>query len=327
MPRKLRLEYPGAIYHVINRGNYRSWVFESEGAKKSFQKALFEACERAGWKLHAYAIMGNHYHLAVETPEPNLSEGMRWLQSVFALRFNRFRREHGALFQGRFKAIVVEDYEQLGWLCHYIHLNPVRAKVCEVAELKALEYSSYWLLRKRRLRPKFLSFEACLEGAGGLADGSYGWKKYEQYLEWLSEDEPRMKSMKFDQMSKGWAMGSKEFKIALLDDEKRLSASIELGDSDAREARELAWEKSLLECLRIVGRAAGDSVAGRKSEDWKVAVAGYMKLKRLCRNGWLAERLGMGSESGVSRYVSQMQSGERKGAKETFDRIIAKIKH
>jgi len=73
MARKLRLEYPGAIYHVINRGNYRSWVFEREGAKKSFQKALFETCGRAGWRLHAYAIMGNHYHLAVDTPEPNLS--------------------------------------------------------------------------------------------------------------------------------------------------------------------------------------------------------------------------------------------------------------
>ena len=90
MSRKLRFEYPGAIYHILNRGNYRSWIFESEGAKKSFEKTLFEACEYAGWKLHAFVVMGNHYHLALETPEPNLSEGMRWLQSVFAMRFNRF---------------------------------------------------------------------------------------------------------------------------------------------------------------------------------------------------------------------------------------------
>ena len=109
MPRSLRFEYAGAVYHGINRGNYRNWIFESEGSKDSFQKCLFEACERAGWILHAYCIMGNHYHLALETPEPNLSVGMKWLQGVFAARYNRFRKERGALFQGRFKSILLEE--------------------------------------------------------------------------------------------------------------------------------------------------------------------------------------------------------------------------
>ncbi|MDZ7882885.1 MAG: transposase [Mycobacterium sp.] len=70
MPRPPRFEFPGAIYHVLNRGNYRAWVFEDDGAKASFQKCLFEACEFAGWTLHAYCVMGNHYHMAIETPEP-----------------------------------------------------------------------------------------------------------------------------------------------------------------------------------------------------------------------------------------------------------------
>ncbi|MDA1069207.1 MAG: transposase, partial [Verrucomicrobia bacterium] len=75
MARKVRFEQAGGFYHVINRGNYRSWVFETEGSRKSFEKTLLEACKRSGWILHAYCVMGNHYHLAVETPEPNLSEG------------------------------------------------------------------------------------------------------------------------------------------------------------------------------------------------------------------------------------------------------------
>jgi len=78
MSRKLRFEYPGAIYHIINRGNYRSRIFQSEGAKKSFEKTLFEACEYAGWNLHANLVMSDQYHLALETPEPNLSAGMRY---------------------------------------------------------------------------------------------------------------------------------------------------------------------------------------------------------------------------------------------------------
>ena len=92
MARKVRIEYAGACYHVINRGNYRSWIFESEGARVSFVKCLQEACEAMGWRLHAWVLMGNHYHLCLETPEANLVEGMRWLQSTFANRFNRFRK-------------------------------------------------------------------------------------------------------------------------------------------------------------------------------------------------------------------------------------------
>jgi putative transposase len=139
MPRSLRFEYAGALYHVMNpsseknyaetcRGNYRNWIFEDEGSKDSFQKCLFEACESAGWILHAYCIMGNQYHLALETPEPNLSVGMKWLQGVFATRYNRLRKERGALFQGRFKSILLEE-DRLGALCSYIHLNPVRARI------------------------------------------------------------------------------------------------------------------------------------------------------------------------------------------------------
>ena len=75
MARKLRTETEGGLFHVINRGNYRKWIFAEEGAKAAFERALFESCERAGWVLHAFCIMGNHYHLALETPRGNLSEG------------------------------------------------------------------------------------------------------------------------------------------------------------------------------------------------------------------------------------------------------------
>ncbi|MBK8475737.1 MAG: transposase [Opitutaceae bacterium] len=91
MPRKLRLEFPGACYHVINRGNYRADVFATEGAKSAFEACLFEACEKSAWKLHAFVIMTNHYHLALETPDGNLVAGMQWLQATFANRFNQVR--------------------------------------------------------------------------------------------------------------------------------------------------------------------------------------------------------------------------------------------
>jgi len=104
MARKLRLEFPGACYHVINRGNYRTALFQTAGARAAFEACLFEACAKSGWLLHAFVIMRTHFHLAIETPGGNLVSGMHWLQCTFATRFNRLRDERGHLFQGRYKA-------------------------------------------------------------------------------------------------------------------------------------------------------------------------------------------------------------------------------
>lgn len=81
MARKVRIEYPGAFFHVINRGNFRSWIFETGGARRSFCECLTMGCEAQGWRLHAWCLMGNHYHLLIETPQPNLVDGMKWVQS------------------------------------------------------------------------------------------------------------------------------------------------------------------------------------------------------------------------------------------------------
>ena len=105
----MRIQHEHALYHVINRGNYRRDIFSSRGAARAFSRLVGEACERHGWQLHAYVVMRNHYHLALETPQPNLVEGMHWLQSTFGTRFNRYRSERGHLFQGRYQALLVED--------------------------------------------------------------------------------------------------------------------------------------------------------------------------------------------------------------------------
>ncbi len=101
MARRLRIQYDGALYHVLNRGNYRRDVFETVGAVQAFVSVLVEAVSRYGWWLHAYVVMQNHFHLAVETPRANLVEGMHWLQGTLATRFNRYRDERGHLFQGQ----------------------------------------------------------------------------------------------------------------------------------------------------------------------------------------------------------------------------------
>ena len=104
MAPRLRIQYEGALYHVINRGNFQHDAFQSAGAAKAFVATLGEACERHAWRVHAYVVMRNHYHVARETPLANLVDGMHWLQRKFSSRFLRFRRLRGHVFQGRYQA-------------------------------------------------------------------------------------------------------------------------------------------------------------------------------------------------------------------------------
>ena len=141
MARSLRLEFPGAIYHVTSRGNARSSIFINDEDRVLFQICLGEAVTRFRWHCHAYCLMDNHYHLLIETPEGNLSAGMRQLNGLYTQRFNRHHERVGHLFQGRFKAIVVDRDSYLLELCRYIVLNPIRAGMVE--NLDHYVWSSY----------------------------------------------------------------------------------------------------------------------------------------------------------------------------------------
>lgn len=152
----LRIEKANGVYYVINRGNYRQDLFINEGAHLSFERCLFEACEKCGWVLEGWCVMTNHFHLVIRTPEGNLVYGMKWLQSTFANRYHRFRKVHGKLFQGRYKSLIIEDESYLGALLHYVHLNPVRAGMVDVSELGGYRWSSYWYLRHPSKRPEFI---------------------------------------------------------------------------------------------------------------------------------------------------------------------------
>jgi REP element-mobilizing transposase RayT len=107
MPRKLRMEYEGAIYHVMSRGNRRENIFRDEADRERFLGTLAEACGKTGWQVHAYCLMRNHFHLVLETPQANLVAGMKWLLGVYTKRFNIRHKQCGHLFAGRYKALVV----------------------------------------------------------------------------------------------------------------------------------------------------------------------------------------------------------------------------
>lgn len=141
LSRPLRIEYPGAVYHVTARGNAREAIFKDDTDRKNFLVVLGKIVERYHWLCHAYCLMGNHYHLLIETPDGNLSQGMRQLNGVYTQTFNRRHRRVGHVLQGRFKAILIDKDSYLLELGRYIVLNPVRAK--RVKHPKHYAWSSY----------------------------------------------------------------------------------------------------------------------------------------------------------------------------------------
>ena len=126
MARPLRIDYAGGWYHLTSRGNERRRIYRDDGDRAHFLELLEELVLRFRWRLHAYVLMENHYHLMVETPEANLSAGMHWLQVSYSVWFNRRHSRVGHLFQGRFKGIVLDRDTWGVALSHYMHLNPVR---------------------------------------------------------------------------------------------------------------------------------------------------------------------------------------------------------
>jgi REP element-mobilizing transposase RayT len=304
MARKLRLEAEDGIYHVLNRGNYRSDIFRSDKTKAAFLQCLGEACGKTGWRIHAWCLMSNHYHLAVETPRANLVGGMQWLQGTFSTRFNRLRGERGHLFQGRYKSLLVDPAGGLGPLCHYIHLNPVRARVRPVAQLPAWPWSSLHWLMAPRLRPAWYAPDTALQHAGGLKDTPAGRAKYLDYLAWLAEDEPARKEQRFAEMSKGWVIGSASFaKETVRAHAATLGRGRRMTD-EPRGAQEAVWRETLAELLRKLRRTEADLAAAGKSAGWKLALAAALKARTTATNRWLGTALHLGNLHEVSRKVA-----------------------
>lgn len=301
MPRPPRLEFAGAHYHVLNRGNYRSHIFARAGARTAFLATLAETAAKQAWRVHAWAVMANHYHIALETPQPNLVEGMQWLQSTFALRFNRLRHENGHLFQGRYKSILIERGPALGALCHYIHLNPVRAHLCTVEQLAVWPWTSLTWLHNPSQRPAWYDVDTALRHSGEQPDCAAGWNRYLTYLSWLHETDSARKAAHFDHMSKGWAIGSTTFQASLA------AERLEPDQRSATHARSLTIaqaEALIAHQLRQLGRSAEDLRHDSKSAPWKIALAASVKQQTLVTNRWLGERLHLGSLHQVSRKLS-----------------------
>jgi REP element-mobilizing transposase RayT len=309
MARRIRVEYEGALYHVINRGNYRRDVFATAGASTAFETALEEACDRHGWLVHAYVVMGNHYHVALETPRPNLVDGMHWLQSTFATRFNRYRAEHGHLFQGRYRALLVEDAANLVRVINYIHLNPVRAMIVPAGQAAAFPWGGL-----RRLislpRPAWLVASPLLPQLG-LEDNAHGWARYLTYLSELAGDPAEQERQGFAELSQGWAIGTLGWKQAVARENSHLRLEAGLLRDERRELKEIEWRTALKAALRAARRTESDLVDEPMMAPWKIALAAQLREEVAAPYSWLVHALSLGHPTTLRSSVWRLRDVQR----------------
>ena len=187
MARPLRIQFPGAIYHVTSRGNAGQAIFIDDEGRDRFFDVLSIVVERFNWLCHAYCLMGNHYHLLIETLNGNLSKGMRELNGVYTQGFNQRYRRVGHLFQGRYKAIIVEKDNHLLSLCRYVVLNPVRVGLIKRPE--QWRGSSYRATIGLVKRPSFLTDDWIVSQFGGRK--RMATEKYRRFvMEGIDKESP-----------------------------------------------------------------------------------------------------------------------------------------
>ena len=309
MARSIRIQFAGARYHIINRGNYRLNLFSTHKTAEAFTKALFEACDRCEWWLHAYVIMSNHFHLCLETPQANLVDGMHWLQSSFANRFSKFIGERGHVFQGRYKSLILDGDFSLLKVVDYIHLNPVRANLISVDQLKNFKYSSFPKYFGKHRHPR-LRCEDFLKEAGGLESGLAGMRRYHLRLKGIMEESPQKRKELFSGLSQGWYIGSKEGK-------RLLSEEVKQGEIQASKAAQeaLANERGLellKSGLKALKKSNLDVEKDRKSVQWKLALASWIKERSPVQNRDISEHLNMGHPATMSNNISAYRKARQK---------------
>ena len=296
MPRKPRIEYPGAIYHVMSRANGKGKIFETDVDRQDFIKTLAEACGKTGFEIHAYCLMSNHFHLVVETPHGNLVAGMRWFLSAYTLRFNLRHKRFGHVFSGRYKALVMDGSGNgyLRTVCDYVHLNPVRARLLR-AEQRLLEYpwSSFgWYLAAPPHRPAWLRVDRLLGEHGIKQDSAAGRQEFERRME--ARRAVESDENEWQRIRRGWCLGPAEFKASLLD---RMEGR--LGEHHAgefkRESAESKAERIIQEELKRLKWQQKELRQRAKSDSAKLAIAARLRRETTLTLPWIAARLHAGT--------------------------------
>jgi putative transposase len=298
MARRLRLISNQGAYHVYNRAELGQPIFETDAAKQLFLETILRTTQRFGWELPAYAIMTNHFHLVVTTPRGNLSQGMHALQSDFANKHKVFRGSPGHVFQSRFGSAYCPAGPSAARKFDYVHLNPVRAGIVTLEELRDYPWTSYRLLRRPELRG-LVTIGPALGCMHGLRDDPAGWDAYEERLRFELATEERLAT---DEELFGLV---RKEKAGRRTDEISLPAVVGKSAEMLRKEEEARWEDAFKAELAAEGRHSDELTTLPHSQAWKLTLARRMRDNHGAPASWIARRMGFNSEAYLRKLLAQ----------------------
>jgi len=331
MPRKPRIEFEGAVYHIVSRGNRQEPIFQDDQDCGIFLDTLDEACRRTGWRVHAYVLMGNHYHLLLETPHANLVAGMKWLQGTYTQRFNVRHKVWGHLLQGRYKALLVDAEKEhyFRTVSSYIHLNPARAKLFNLQDgaLSDYRWSSYPLYFDAAKRPDWLDVARVLNRCGLSGDrrglSAYRKQMQKRVLEVALSGNPREADEQWEHIRRGWCFGTDQFKEELLErvdlssGQRSSFSGEEVGAHDEKDA-----ERLVVAGMQVLGLDESRLTGLRKGAEEKMLLAWLVRKNTAVSNAWIADRLQMGRPDCLSRHPRFIEENRTERIEKLKNRLV-----
>jgi len=304
------------------RGDGGKIVFENDDDRLVFLNRLGEACGSCGWRVHAWVLMSNHFHLLLETPLPNLVAGMKWLLGTFSQGWNRARKRQGHVFQGRYKSVPVNgsdaDRYYFRIVADYIHLNPARAGLAggKAGRLTGYRWNSLTCYAKGK-GPPWLEMDRVLQSFELAKDGR-GRRAYVAWLEArAANDSGGVDEAAQVALRRGWYLGEETFRDRLLD---LLDKTHGVQPRQRRQAAGLGKDHGEKDAARIVrelgpklGLPAGVQKLAqlRKGDVRKALLAAVLRKRTAVATAWIAQRLAMGHPGSVSRQVGIVKSDRK----------------
>ncbi|MCF7849809.1 MAG: transposase, partial [Kiritimatiellales bacterium] len=302
-------------------------IFNTQDDADLFVRCLGEMCARNETVVHAWCLMNNHYHLLLETPQGNLVDAMKWFQGTFTQRYNARHKLWGHLFQGRYKAKVIDDEDAAYFrvVSEYVHLNPADARIVKPGYLSDYPWSSYPLyLKSASKRPDWMEVLAVFNACEIPNDSLKSRQAYEAYMN-LRHESLVLNEMcaeeiaDWNHMERGWVHGSNVFRArmtACLEDQGKSHLKSLVDAEQKRDISEASAEAVVLKCLDYFGIQLGELPRMAKSAPEKMLIAGLLRYHYPVRAEWVSEQLVMGHFTTVSRAMRFYDQVEGKWAAE-----------
>ena len=304
MARALRVQYPGAIYHVLSRGDRRELIVRDDQDRAAFVRTLEQACAKTGWQVHAWCLMSNHFHVVIETPRANLAPGMKWFLGTYTQRYNARHQLRGHVFGGRYKAVLVDTRagEYLRTVCDYVHLNPARAGLIAADDpLEQYRWSSYphYLLPARR-RPGWLRVDRLLGEHGIQRDSAAGRREFALATETIRREQ--LSPELIERIRRGWKFGADDFVKWLMEKVGVRTAADH--QRPERDETEIARADRIVREELVARNWTEDELTNRRKGDpEKVLIAARLRKETAVTLKWIASRLQMGAWTHVTNRL------------------------